>query len=978
MAAAPDDAKPVEPAPAPRHRFAIVGLGASAGGLEALDQFLRATPPDSGLCFVVVQHLDPSHPSILSEILQRSTAMPVVEVHDQMAVAPDHVYIIPPNRDMGIFHGRLQLSEPAEPRGQRLPIDAFFRSLAEDQGDGAMGVVLSGSGSDGTLGLRAIFGAGGLCLVQDPTTAQYASMPASAIAAGYANQVLPVERMPAALRKAAQALPGRGPSGQPVPPAGLARILTLLRLGCGHDFSQYKPSTVNRRIERRMALHGIDDAEVYARHLKQHPAELQTLFREMLINVTSFFRDPQAFAALKSDVLRDLLAAKSDVDTLRIWVAGCATGEEAYSIAILLRELLDDLQLDLKVQLYSTDLDEDAIAVARVGLYPTNIAQDLTPERLRRHFSREPDGYRVKKEIREMVVFAVQSVTRDPPFTRLDLLACRNLLIYLQPELQDRLIRTFHYVLKPGGVLMLSPSESVGRHTDLFEPISRKWKLYRALPVAGAGRSLPGSGHAWTVGSGSDQALAPRGRPREQHIADVARRALLQAYAPASVVTDLQGDLLYVHGETGRYLRPAPGQPTRSLVEMARDGLQLELREALVQARQGVPVLGRPLQLQLDGHLQPLRLSVRPLSEAGEPLNLLLVSFQDQPEGLPPRRLRKPRGGPSAQAQAQAQLELERELAFARQSMSALVEEQQLSNEELKSTNEELQSTNEELQSTNEEMETSREELQSVNEELVTVNSELQVKIEQMADMQDDMKNLLDNIRVGTIFLDRQLKIRRFTRDATRVFRLVATDVGRALADIRSDLQGDGLLADAQTVLETLAPIEREVCTAAGTWYLARIQPYRTVDDLIDGVVLTFTDVTERVHALAARKALALAEAIVDALREPLLVLDAQLQVLSANRAFCSRYGVPREAAVGRRVFHIGQGGWDVPALHALLETRLPRERAFERQPLDLALPAPGPQRLWLSARPIAEPDAASPNWLLVVEADGAHPGAPP
>nr|MBP8310751.1 PAS domain-containing protein [Burkholderiaceae bacterium] len=743
--------------------------------------------------------------------------------------------------------------------------------------------------------------------------------------------------------------------------ASFNRILMLLRSGTGHDFSQYKASTISRRIERRMSQHDIDDPEVYARHLKQNPVEIQTLFRELLINVTSFFRDPQAFAALRTEALPGLLAAKSDGDSLRVWVAGCASGEEAYSIAILLRELTGQLDLDLRIQIYGTDLDDEAIAAARTGRYPRNIEQDLTAERLQRYFQREGDGYRVKKEIRDMVVFAVQSVTRDPPFTRLDLLVCRNLMIYLQPELQDRLIQMFHYALNPGGVLMLSPSESVGGHGESFEPINRRWKIYRSLATFGRPRSLPDSGLARPAADEAEAMPSAARRPREVQFAELARRALLQAFAPPSVVTDMQGNLLHVHGETGRFLRPAPGKPSHNVVDMAFDGLQIELRAALVQAAHGIEWRDRPLRFQRDGQTHQVALSVRPLADPAVPIEMLLISFQGlpatEPEPAPvPPAGRKSRGRVSAQAQAV--LDLERELASAKESMNALLEEQQVSNEELKSANEELQSTNEELQSTNEEMETSKEELQSVNEELVTVNAELQIKIEQMASMQDDMKNLLDNIRVGTIFLDRHLKIRRFTRDATRVYRLVATDLGRPLGDIRSDLSGDELLLDAQRVLESLVPIEREVRTPAGLWYLARIQPYRTVDDLIDGVVLTFSDVTERVEAIASRKARTLAEAIVDAMPEPLLVLDGRLQVQSANQAFYREFACEAANTIGRPVFRIGAGEWDMPVLHELLEASLPREHPPAGGTVQMPSPAGAARRVRLSVRRIDESDA--------------------
>ncbi|MBI5658648.1 MAG: SAM-dependent methyltransferase, partial [Nitrosomonadales bacterium] len=560
-------------------------MGASAGGLEAFEQFFRSAPPDSGMAFVLAPHLDPGHDSLLGEILQRSTAMPVVEAQDQMAVAPDGVYIVPPNRDMAIFHGLLQLSVPEQPRGQRMPIDAFLRSLADDQGENAIGIILSGTGTDGTLGLRAILGAGGISLVQEPATAKYDGMPASAIQAGYATHVLPVEKMPEVLLAGMHTLAARQETpSAPAAVSGMNHILMRLRSGTGHDFSLYKKSTIGRRIERRMLQHNLSDTEVYARYLKEHPAEVKSLFKELLINVTSFFRDAEAFVALKQDILPQLFAGKPEDYIFRVWVPGCASGEEAYSIAMLLREFMDETHQEFKLQIYGTDLDEEAIAVARAGIYPPNIAQDMAPERLRRFFIKEDAGYRVKKEIREMVVFATQNVIKDPPFTKLDLLSCRNLMIYLEPELQGRLIPAFHYALKPGGVLLLSPSESIGNHPELFSALNRKWKFYRAVKSSAATRAVLASGHAWSV-EGVGKAMEDTvKKTKETNVADLTRRVLRQSYAPAAVVTDVKGNILFVHGETGKYLRPAPGQATLNVVEMAGEGLQLELRAAMLAA----------------------------------------------------------------------------------------------------------------------------------------------------------------------------------------------------------------------------------------------------------------------------------------------------------------------------------------------------------------------------------------------------------
>ncbi len=535
---------------APDVPLPIVGIGASAGGLEAFESFFRACPADSGMAFVLVPHLDPVHESLLTEILQRSTSMPVVQAMDQVAVAPNHVYIIPPNREMAILHGVLQLSIPEQVRGQRMPIDSFLHSLAEDQAETAIGIIFSGTATDGTLGLRAILGADGICMVQEPTTAKYDGMPRSAIAAGYATHILPVEEMPAMLveRTRHQAFRRRVvPITSKKVVSGLNQILLQVRSGTGHDFSLYKKSTIGRRIERRMERHNIEDMAMYARYLREHPAEVQVLFKEMLINVTSFFRDPEAFTVLKQDILPKLLADRPTDYVIRIWVAGCSTGEEAYSIAMLLREYMDETHREFKVQIYATDLDDDAIAVARSGSYPPNIAQDVTAERLRRFFVKDEAGYKVKKEIREMMVFATQNVIKDPPFTKLDLLSCRNLLIYLEPEQQNRLIQKFHYALKPGGVLFLSSSESVNNDPLLFTPLNRKWKFYQAIHTVGMPyRHISGSLPLANKESGTPVRVLTS-KAKTGNVGELSNRVLLQSYAPASVTTDIKGNILYVH-----------------------------------------------------------------------------------------------------------------------------------------------------------------------------------------------------------------------------------------------------------------------------------------------------------------------------------------------------------------------------------------------------------------------------------------------
>jgi two-component system CheB/CheR fusion protein len=846
-----------------------------------------------------------------------------------------------------------------------MPIDAFLRSLAEDQGEKSIGVILSGTGTDGTLGLRAILGAGGVSFVQDPATAKYDGMPTSAIQAGYATHVLPVEGIPDAMLSGARTLGGS--QGHPTD-ASLSRILMTVRSGTGHDFSQYKQTTIRRRIARRMLQHDIESTEVYARYLKEHPSEVQSLFKELLINVTSFFRDREAFEALKSDVLPHMFAGKPKGYVIRVWVAGCATGEETYSIAMLMHEYMDETGLDLKVQFYSTDLDEEAIGTARTATYPPNVAQDVSLDRLPRFFVKEGAGYRVKKEIREKVVFAVQDVVKDPPFSKLDLISCRNLMIYLGPELQDRLIRLFHYALKPGGVLFLSPSESIGSHPELFTAISRKWKLYRATPAVTATHGMRPVGRSVSAGSDGTPPDASVAATKDAHFAELTKRVLLDCYAPASVVSDLKGNIRYVHGDTGRYLRPAPGRATLNVVEMASDVLRPELSAAVHKAStRNAPTLSRELSVEIEGERRTVSFSVRPIADPDLGEGLLLLSFQDTPSAALDKAVRSKRA-PGAVDTRHLE-ELERDLAYTKETLHATIEEQQSSNEELMSTNEEMQSTNEELQSTNEELETSKEELQSLNEELMTVNAELESKIEQLASMQSDMKNLLDNINVGTVFLDEHLVIRNFTREAGQVYHLVSTDVGRSLGSIKSELEDADLLAETRAVLETLMPFEREVRTRNGAWYLARIQPYRTLDDIVEGAVLTFVPLAEiKKFEAELVKARELAAGIVDTVREPLVVVDGDLRVVTASRSFYQRFHVGPEDTVGHLLYELGNRQWDIPALRELLEAVLPHHQSFDDFVVEHEFPDLGRCRMLVSARRIVDPTGKTQLILLAIE----------
>jgi two-component system CheB/CheR fusion protein len=926
--------------------FPIVGIGASAGGLEAFEAFFRSVSPDSGMAFVLVSHLAPSHESILTEILQRSTSMPVVEVEDQMRVNVNRVYVIPPNRDMAIFHGLMQLTIPEQPRGMRMPIDTFFRSLAEDSGELAIGIILSGTGTDGTQGLRAILGKGGISLVQEPSTAKYDGMPTSAINAGYATRVLPVEKMPETLLSGLNVL--RIPPVQPVNEINaMNRILMLLRSVSGHDFSLYKKATITRRIERRMLQHGIGSKDVYARYLKDNKLEITILFKELLINVTSFFRDPQAYELIKLEVLPGLFADKAHDYVFRVWIAGCASGEEAYSIAILLREYMDETHQEYNIQLFATDLDDDAIATARAGVYRAGIAQDVQPARLQRFFIKEDGRYRIKKFIREMVVFAVHNVIKDPPFINLDLLSCRNLLIYMEPVLQSRLINAFYYALKPEGVLLLSPSESIGPHIDLFTPVSRKWKFYRAI----SGGSRKNANYPEPIRLGD--AAARTSSIREMNFSELTRRVLLQIFAPASVVTDDKGNILYIHGDTGKFLRPAPGHATLNVVDMAREGLQVYLHQDIIRAAQNVATLNHEVLIEFNGDAHRVKFSVRPIASQANPgpgaLKLLLISFQEATH-VPP--VRRGKVGSSKRVECRRIDALERELAYARNNLQSIQEDERASGEELKSINEELQSTNEELQSTNEEFVTSQEELRSVNEELSMVNSELQVQIVQYSDVQNDMRNLLDNVNIGTLFLDAHLRIRLYTRDTVRLYCLVVTDIGRLLTDIKSNIDSGDLADDIRAVLETLIPRERQVHTTENKWYLARMQPYRTSDNVISGIVLTFNDISERVAAgQLAGEARELAENIVNMVREPLIVLNADLRVVTASLSYYRNFRTSESETVGRLIYELGNRLWDTPVLRELLEKGLPEHQFVNDLAVQIDFPGTGLRRLLLNSR---------------------------
>jgi len=903
--------------------FPIVGIGASAGGLAAFEAFFSGMPADTdpGMAFVLVQHLAPDHKSILSDLIRRYTRMQVFEVEDGMVVQANCAYIIPPNHDMAFLNGALHLLEPSAPRGQRLPIDFFFRSLAQDQHDQSIAIVLTGTGSDGTQGVRAIKAEGGMVMAQNPESTEFDGMPRSAIATGLVDYELPPAEMPAQLiAYVAHAF------GKPHQPAiaqtpktegALKKIFILLRAQTGHDFSQYKPSTIHRRIERRMAVHQIEAIDSYVRFLQQTPAEVEALFRDMLIGVTNFFRDPEAFHVLENEIIPRLFADKPAGGVIRVWSTGCSTGEEAYSLAILLQERIEVLKQSYTVQLFATDIDSRAISAARAGLYPASIAADISAERLARFFTAVPDGsaYRVNKGLRDMLVFSEQDVIKDPPFSRLDLISCRNLLIYLGQELQKKLIPLFHYALKPGGFLLLGTSEGIGESGELFAVLDRKAKLYQrkddylGMQRAVSGRILPPTS-AMQAMEATDKAR-PRGSaktgaalfPVKLPLRELTEQALLQQIAPAAALVNGQGDILYLHGRTGMYLEPAPGEAGISnILKMARDGLRPELSMALHKAATSKEVVRCPgLNVKTNGHFTRVNLSIRPVVTPGateSPLYLVILeeALASDPASMAHNALAAQHLADNPESDVEARIAaLKDELRAKDDYLQSTHEELESSNEELKSSNEEMQSVNEELQSTNEELETSKEELQSVNEELATVNSELQTKVVDLSRANNDMNNLLAGTGIGTVFVDHQLRILRFTPAASSIINLILSDIGRPVAHIASNLVDyDRLVADTQAVLDTLMHQQVDVQTREGKWYTMRIQPYRTLDNVIEGAVISFVDITETVHTREAlhkaNELLRLAVVVRDA-HDAIAVQDLEGRILAWNPSAVRMYG---------------------------------------------------------------------------------------
>ena len=817
-------------------QFPIVGIGASAGGLEALEQFFKNMPANCGMGVVVVQHLDPNHKGILAELLQRVTKMQVFTVTDRLKINPNCVYVIPSNTSMSVLNGALHLFEPIETRGLRLPVDFFLRSLAEDKREKSIGIILSGMGSDGSAGLKAIKEHGGLVLVQDPSSAKFDSMPRSAIEAVVVDVVAPAHELPAKLMALLKLAP-RVNAQQEIEKdsSSLEKIIILLRSRTGNDFSQYKKTTLYRRIERRMGIHQVDKIASYVRYLRENPVELDILFKELLIGVTNFFRDIDVWEHLKNKVIPSLIAKLPQGQVLRAWIPGCSTGEEAYSLAIVFQEAIEkNLQnKNILIQIFATDLDAAAIEKARKGLFHANIVADVSPDRMNRFFIKADEQFRINAEIRKMVVFAAQNVIKDPPFTKLDLLSCRNLLIYLEAELQKKLLKLFHYSLNPGGLLLLGSAETNVAQSDLFSTVDSKFRIYQRLGSFKK-EELINLPNAFTHRNPHKlESHLPTKVP--DNIQALTDQLLLQLFTPASLLVTEKGDIIYITGSTGRYLEPAAGKANMNIFAMAREGLRNELpmafRNAMLSFEQ---VSLRQVKVGTNGSAHFVDVTIKQIEK---PLTLkgkILVVFKDVEKVEPMPSYKKGRRALGNVIKPELEQELQR-----------VREELQSTREEMQTSQEELQSTNEELQSTNEELTTSKEEMQSMNEELHTVNAELQRKIDDTARINNDMNNLLNSTDIATLFLDKNLKIRQFTYPATKIFKLIQSDVGRLFTDQVNDLDYPELYHEAKEVLRTLVFVEKTISTRDGRWFNMRIMPYRTMDDKIDGLVITFIDITK-------------------------------------------------------------------------------------------------------------------------------------
>jgi two-component system CheB/CheR fusion protein len=960
-------------AAAPRNPFLIVGIGASAGGLEAFTKLIQALPAATGAAYVLVQHLDPSHESALPEILARLTTLPVVEVRETLRVVTDHIYIMPSAMDLAITDGHLKLYPRALSQGRHMPIDYFFRSLAEVQAEQAIGVILSGTGSDGTLGLQAIKASGGICLAQEPQSAKYDGMPWSAIIAGCVDTILPPEALAREIARLADVFRDLRPEGDSKEPRGeavsLARILGYVGKVTGTDLGSYKEPTLLRRVRRRMVLHRIAALADYVRFVEGQPAEVHALYEDLLIHVTSFFRGDASFKALSQKVFPALAKGRSSDSPLRFWVPGCSTGEEVYSLTICLLESLGEMGGSLPIQIFGTDVRSTAIEQARAGIYLENIAADVSPERLERFFVRIGDRYQVAKPVRDLCVFAQHDLIRDPPFSRVDLVSCRNVLIYFNPETQARIFANFHYALNAEGYLVLGAAENAETSPSLFRAFDREHKIFVPTAVATRPAFGRGSGRGIYPRGGMPLPSAAGGRADVQREAD---RILLGRYSPPGVLVDTNLEILLFRGDTQPYLEHGQGDANLSLPQMVQKGLLASLREMIqeVQATQA-PVRRAGVRFRLLEGFRQVDLEILPVHGPLSGQSCFLILFHRPAESRASRPAARPRPRQEKPGDNQVRL-LEEELTATRDYLRSVAEEQSAANSALEIANQEILSSNEELQSLNEELETAKEELQSSNEELTTLNEELHLRNSELAEVGDDLLNLLSALHVPVVLLSRELVIRRFTPGAARLLGLRPTDVGRPL-EPPSELDLPDIAALVLEVMATDAATEREIQDRQGCWHLLRLLPYRTRDKGTEGAVMLLIGIDDlKRTADSAARARDFADAVVETVREPLLVLGADLRIERVNRAFAETFRVSRQEAEGRPFYELGGGQWDVPALRGLLEGVLSSDREFHDFEVERTFRGIGHRILVLSGRQVRQGTTGAAKVLLALD-DRTH-----
>jgi two-component system CheB/CheR fusion protein len=897
--------------------FPVIALGASAGGLEALKQFFANIPDNPGMTFIVVMHLSPDHQSMLPEILQKETNLKVASVKDGETIEPDKVLVIPPNKEIGVYQHKIQLSEIIDKK-LFFPIDSFFHSLAKNSGRQAAGIILSGTGTDGAKGIREIKAHEGLVIVQSKETAEYSGMPGSAISTGVVDLVMPPQEMP---DKIVQFFSNshvfisdedhKSSKKDLKQEEYLDKIFHILNHQSIYDFSFYKKNTLQRRISRRMVLRKVDTYQDYIGYLQQDSEEIEALFKELLIGVTSFFRDPESFEMLKKKGLSHALEQVPEHSDFRVWVPGCSTGEEVYSLAIILHEHLEQTSKRVKLQLFGTDINNEAIEKARMGLYPASIAADVGNEFLEKYFNKEGEHFRIRKDIRDSVIFSVQNILQDPPFIKLNLLSCRNLLIYFDRETQKKLLPLFHYVLAPNGLLMLGSSETIGEFTRFFEPIGKKWKIFakKDVPLNLLNKidlpsepSFPEMVH---------EQPAPKKQPQKQDFFQITRNAILKQFSPSAVLVDSTGIILHIEGKVGKYLEQSTGPPSLNILDLAQEGLRIELSAAFRMAKEkNQTITQKKIKIKTNGNTQAIDLHVVPQSQTEAATGQYLVVFEDRNELAATSASKTEENIESSRV-----AELERELQLNKESYQATVRELEDSNQRLKTTNEELQSSNEELQSTNEELKSSKEELQSLNEELQSLNSELQNKVEELSTSRDDMYNLLSSREIATIFVDNNMNVRRFTPEANKIVNLIQSDLGRPLEHVMTNLTYEGMIEDLRNVLQNLTPKEVEVQSKEGHWFSMRIIPYRTTDNRIDGAVLTFININEQKdYQIKLQSALRekeeaheLVREVFDMNIEAMLVLDIDGNMIIGNTTFSKLFGIEQNKIQGQKIDALGK-----------------------------------------------------------------------